>query len=139
MAHLLNVATTLATCLTVATAVAYSDKIHTYTACLGREETFLYDLDNLVFDDVTAWRRVHSRYINQPFLHPFKQVVFLVYFSYILVVPAAYMAIYYFRRKNDSTVPGRAMDVYIQIQNTPKCTKKDLKVPNVPKIGKRPK
>ena len=88
----------------------FSDKIHTYTACLGREETFLFDLDGMVFEDVTTWRKVHSRYMNQPFFHPFKQAMFLVYFSYILVVPVAYMAIYYFRRKNDRTVPGMTID-----------------------------
>ena len=96
--------TNLVPCFVVAFGVVYSDKIHTYTYCLGREETFVADLDNLLEDGVTFWS--YGRYINQPLYHPYRLISNLVYFSYILVVPVAYVAIYRFRSKHDKEVPG---------------------------------
>ena len=49
----------------------YADNWWRYTVCVGREETFLHDLDDLLKDrGVEVWD--YGRYISLPLYHPFR-------------------------------------------------------------------
>ena len=99
------------TCLTIVSLI-YAENMFRYTVCMGREEIFLYDLEDLLKDvGIPAWD--YGRVISLPLYHPFRLVMNVVGLSFILVVPVAYMAIYCFRKKHDRQVHGT-------VQKTPK-------------------
>ena len=76
-----------------------------FLRCMGREEIFHYDLDDLLKDaGIPIWD--YGRGVSLPLYHPYRILVNIVMCSYILVVPFAYVAIYIFRLKHDRQVPG---------------------------------
>ena len=57
--------------MTPAAASQYADRLYAHTNCLGREETFVADLDDLLAERGTrVWS--YGRFINQPLYHPFR-------------------------------------------------------------------
>ena len=105
LANLLLVVNHLVPVLCSAGAVVFAADMWQYTVCVGREETFLVDLDNLAGGRRTGVWRV-GRVISLPLYHPFRLGMNLVNFSYMLVVPVSYVAIYRFRKKQDTNVLG---------------------------------
>ena len=83
----------------------YANDIFRYTVCMGREEIFLHDLEHLL-DDVGLPVWSYGRFISLPLYHPIRLVMNVVFLSFILVVPFAYISIYCFRKKHDSGVEG---------------------------------
>ena len=76
-----------------------------YPVCMGREEIFHYDLDDLLKDaGLPLWD--YGRGIHLPLYHPYRLLMNVVGSAFIFVVPVTYMAIYYFRKRQDNTVQG---------------------------------
>ena len=85
--------------------LVYAENMHRYVVCMGREEIFLYDLEDLLADlGLPVWD--YGRGISLPLYHPFRLLFNVVALSFILVVPVAYIAIYCFRKNHDRQVPG---------------------------------
>ena len=83
----------------------YANDIFRYTVCMGREEIFLHDLDHLLEDvGLPVWS--YGRFISLPLYHPVRLAINVVSFSFTLVVPFAYIAIYCFRKNHDRQVQG---------------------------------
>ena len=76
-----------------------------YPVCMGRAEIFHYDLDDLLKDaGLPLWD--YGRGIHLPLYHPYRLLMNVVGSAFIFVVPVTYMAIYYFRKRQDNTVQG---------------------------------
>ena len=85
--------------------LVYAGNMHRYLVCMGREEIFLYDLEDLLADvGIPVWD--YGRAISLPLYHPYRLVMNVVFLSFILVVPFSYIAIYWFRKNHDSQVQG---------------------------------
>ena len=92
--------------------VFYADNIWIYTVCMGRQETYLVDFDNLLDQEGNIlWSSGSYRYINLHFYHPLRLFVALNFGVYFLLVPVIYGAIYRFRRNHDRTVPGTGRNI----------------------------
>ena len=92
--------------LTVAVmSLVYAEDMFGYTVCMGREEIFLYNLEDLSEDvGLPVWD--YGRGMSLPLYHPFRLAFNVVLLSFILVVPIVYIAIYCFRKKHDHRVQG---------------------------------
>ena len=94
-------------CLTIVSLV-YAEDMFRYTVCMGRQEIFLYDLEDLLADvGIPLWD--YGRGISLPLYHPLRLFTNIFGLSVILVVPVAYIAIYSFRKKHDRQVPGTTL------------------------------
>ena len=83
-----------------------------YPVCMGREEIFHYDLDDFLKDNgLPLWD--YGRGIHLPLYHPFRLLSNILMFSFIFVVPVTYMAIYYFRKRQDIAVQGASQQIII--------------------------
>ena len=95
-------------CLTIMSLV-YAENMFRYTVCMGREEIFLYDLEDLLADlGIPVWD--YGRAMSLPFYHPVRLLMNVLQFSFILVVPFSYIAIYCFRKNHDRQVHGSSSD-----------------------------
>ena len=105
LARLLNTVNSLVPVLMTIILLVYAEDFFPYTACLGREEIFHVDLNNLLGDaDLSFWNR--SRFLRLPIYHPVRLTYLLTLLTYSLLIPGVYLAIFRFRWKQDRTVEG---------------------------------
>ena len=73
---------------------------HVYLLCMGRQEHFIMDLENIFQPFI---RGIET---TLPIYHPFRLGLHLSVFSFILIVPPIYLKIYMFRRIQEASIKG---------------------------------
>jgi hypothetical protein len=73
---------------------------HVYLLCMGRQEHFIMDLENIFQPFI---RGIET---TLPIYHPFRLGMHLSVFSFILIVHILYFKIFMFRRFHDTSVKG---------------------------------
>ena len=125
---MLNIINSLVPVLIAVGAGVFAEDIHRYTICIGREEIFRVDLDNLLEDEgIPVWS--YGRGVSQPLYHPFRFAANFVALGYIVVVPVVYVAIFRFRRDHDRQVPGKILRMPF-INSREALNAQYLKMPN---------
>ena len=105
LARLLNTVNSLVPVLMTIIILVYAEDFFPYTACLGREEIFHVDLNDLLGDaDLSFWNK--SLFLRLPIYHPVRLAYLLTLLTYSLLIPGFYLAIFRFRWKQDRTVEG---------------------------------
>ena len=105
LARLLKTVNTLVPVVMTIIMLVYAEDFFPYTACLGREEIFHVDLNDLLGDaDLSFWNK--SRFLRLPIYHPVRLAYLLIMLTYSLLIPGFYLGIFRFRWKQDRTVPG---------------------------------
>ena len=79
---------------------AYSDSIRIFLMCMGKEERFKFNMENIIE------KRLGGVGIQLEFFHPFRLSFNIAIFSFAFVVPILYYRIFKFRKKQDSKVQG---------------------------------
>ena len=82
--------------------VFYGNNSHILLLCMGREESFKYDFNNifLAYDGGVAF--------NMRIIHPFRLSFNILLFIYVIIVPFLYYKIFKFRKLQTN----RIQDVY---------------------------
>ena len=85
--------------------LAYAESYFPYTVCLGREEIFHVDLNDLLGEaDPSFWNM--SRFMRLPIYNPVRLAFLLMMLTYSLLIPGVYLGMFWFRWKQDRTVTG---------------------------------
>ena len=98
--------------------VPFVAEFRLYSLCMGRQETFEVDLDNISISGEDMGIMNHKRFCRLPAHHPYKLLSWAVLGSYSIVVPTIYTAIYRFRKRHDNSVPGTSISTsFIIVRN----------------------
>ena len=80
--------------------IVYRDNNLIFLLCMGREEWFKFDLENLFTQFVGGTS------LNMENAHPFRVLLNTATFSFVFVVPVLYYKIFHFRKVQDSGIQG---------------------------------
>ena len=80
--------------------IVYRDNGHVFLLCMGSEEGFKFNMENM------SHKFVGGAGYNMELSHPFRVLLNVAIFSFVIVVPLLYYKIFKFRKDQDISVQG---------------------------------